>query len=92
MIFQDIHINDAETRLQFIRAVQANDMTTATKLLSDLSESVKALDARAINGLFQMIQLMEQVGDPNFKADKIQTATSAPSTLATGDIYFKEYA
>lgn len=91
MLFQDIHNSDVETWKQFRQAVQSNDMTTASEILEQYKSSAKILNAAVMDELFLIIEEMQQLSDEDFKADRIQTATSAPSTLAVGGVYFKEH-
>lgn len=91
MLFQDIHNSDFDKWKQFRQAVQSNDMTTALGLIEEYKKTAKILDAVVINELFYIIREMQELSDDDFKADRIQTATSAPSTLAVGGVYFKEY-
>lgn len=91
MLFQDIHNSDFDKWKQFRQAVQDNDMITATAILEEYRNSAKILNAAVLNELFFVIDELQGFSDDDFKADRIQTATSAPSTLAVGGVYFKEY-
>lgn len=91
MLFQDIHNSDFDKWKQFRQAVQDSDMTTATAILEEYKNSAKILNAMVLNELFFVIEELQGFSDDDFKADRIQTATSAPSTLAVGGVYFKEY-
>lgn len=89
MLFQDIHNSDFDKWKQFRQAVQDNDMITATAILEEYRNSAKILNAVVLNELFFVIDELQGISDDDFKADRIQTATSAPADLATGQIYFK---
>lgn len=89
MNYQDIHASDIDSWKSFREKYQSSDFVGAQAIAQTLTNT--QLNAQALNDLFNFIVEMEQLSDPTFKTDVIQTSTTAPVGLEIGQMYFKEY-
>ena len=63
------------------------DYTSAWALVS--GQDNMAVIAAMFNLLFEKIVETEQLNDPTFKADRIETSPTPPANLQVGQIYFE---
>lgn len=89
MRFQDIQLKDKELWGQFQAMCQAGDYDSALAFLQNTQLNNKALTAEILNALTDYIVQVEQLNDPNFKADKIQLSKRPPAGMTSGQVYFR---
>ena len=87
MNYQDIHASDIDSWKSFREKYQSGDFAGAQAIAQTLTNT--QINAQALNDLFNFIVETEQLSDPTFKSDVIQTSATAPSDLQVGQIYFK---
>lgn len=90
MNYQDIHSSNLDSWKLFRQKYQSGDFAGAQTIAQTLINT--QMNAKALNDLFNFIVETEQLSDPTFKTDVIQTSTTAPAGLEVGQMYFKEYA
>ena len=89
MNYKDIQLTDKELWAQFQSLYQSSDYTSALALLQNTQLKDKALTADILNALTDYIVQVEQLNDPNFKADKIQLSRRPPAGMTSGQVYFR---
>ena len=87
--YSDIDISRRENWLNFIDQMQQGKYTEALAVLQGTSFENIATTAAFWNTLFNYIVNTEELKDDTFKSTKIQTSSTAPADLTTGQIYFK---
>ena len=68
---------------------QSGDYASALAFLQNTQLNNKALTAEILNALTDYIVQVEQLNDPNFKADKIQLSRRPPTGMTSGQVYFR---
>ena len=89
MKYTDIQLTDKELWAQFQSLYQSGNYTSALALLQNTQLNNKALTAEILNALTDYIVQVEQLNDPNFKADKIQLSRRPPAGMTSGQVYFR---
>ena len=87
--YSDINISKREDWGNFIELMQQGKYTEALAVLQGTSFENIATNALFWNTLFNYIVNTEELKDDTFKSTKIQTSSTAPADLTTGQIYFK---
>ena len=87
--YSDIDISKREDWGNFIELMQQGKYTEALAVLQGTSFENIATNAAFWNTLFNYIVDTEELKDDTFKSTKIQTSSTAPADLMTGQIYFK---
>ena len=87
--YSDIDISKREDWGNFIELMQQGKYTEALAVLQGTSFENIATNALFWNTLFNYIVDTEELKDDTFKSTKIQTSSTAPADLTTGQIYFK---
>lgn len=87
--YRDIDISKRSDWAGFIELMQQGKYTEALAVLQGTSFENIAANAAFWNTLFAYIVDTEELQDTTFKATKIQTSTTAPSELTTGEVYFQ---
>ena len=87
--YSDIDISKREDWGNFIELMQQGKYTEALAVLQGTSFENIATNALFWNTLFNYIVNTEELKDDTFKPTKIQTSSTAPADLTTGQIYFK---
>ena len=87
--YSDIDISKREDWGSFIELMQQGKYTEALAVLQGTSFENIATTAAFWNTLFNYIVDTEELKDDTFKSTKIQTSSTAPADLMTGQIYFK---
>ena len=87
--YNDIDISKRENWGNFIELMQQGKYTEALAVLQGTSFENIATTAAFWNTLFNYIVNTEELKDDTFKSTKIQTSSTAPVDLTTGQIYFK---
>ena len=87
--YSDIDISKREDWGNFIELMQQGKYTEALAVLQGTSFENIATNAAFWNTLFNYIVDTEELKDDTFKSTKIQTSSTAPADLTTGQIYFK---
>ena len=87
--YSDIDISKREDWGNFIELMQQGKYTEALAVLQGTSFENIATIAAFWNTLFNYIVNTEELKDDTFKSTKIQTSSTAPADLTTGQIYFK---
>ena len=89
MKYTDIQLTDKELWAQFQSLYQSGDYASALAFLQNTQLNNKALTAEILNALTDCIVQVEQLNDPNFKADKIQLSRRPPAGMTSGQVYFR---
>lgn len=87
--YSDINISKREDWGNFIELMQQGKYTEALAVLQGTSFENIATTAAFWNTLFNYIVNTEELKDDTFKSTKIQTSSTVPADLTTGQIYFK---
>ena len=87
--YSDINISKREDWGNFIELMQQGKYTEALAVLQGTSFENIATTAAFWNTLFNYIVNTEELKDDTFKSTKIQTSSTTPADLTTGQIYFK---
>ena len=87
--YSDIDISKREDWGNFIELMQQGKYIEALAVLQGTSFENIATNAAFWNTLFNYIVNTEELKDDTFKSTKIQTSSTAPADLTTGQIYFK---
>lgn len=88
MRFQDIQLKDKELWGQFQVMCQSGDYAGAFTLLQNTQLSNKSLMADVLNATTDYLAQVENLNDPDFKADKIPVQAIQP-TQSTGQMWFE---
>ena len=88
MNYKDIQLTDKELWAQFQSLYQSGNYASALAFLQNTQLNNKALTAEILNALTDYIVQVEQLNDPNFKADKIQLSRRRPAGMTSGQVYF----
>ena len=89
MKYTDIQLTDKELWAQFQSLYQSGNYASALAFLQNTQLNNKALTADILNALTDCIVQVEQLNDPNFKADKIQLSRRPPAGMTSGQVYFR---
>ena len=89
MKYTDIQLTDKELWAQFQSLYQSGNYASALAFLQNTQLNNKALTAEILNALTDYIGQVEQLNDPNFKADKIQLSRRPPAGMTSGQVYFR---
>lgn len=87
--YSDITIPERENWWIFIDQMQHDEYALALSNITSSAYDFIATNALFWNTLFNYIVNTEELKDDTFKSTKIQTSSTAPADLATGEIYFK---
>ena len=88
MKYTDIQLTDKELWAQFQSLYQSGDYTNALTLLQNSQLSSKGLVADVLNAITDYLVQVENLNDPNFKADRAVVQSSQP-VQATGYLWFQ---
>ena len=85
---KDIQLTDKELWAQFQSLYQSGDYTSAFSLLQNSQLSGKGLVADVLNAITDYLVQVENLNDPDFKADKVVVQSSQP-VQSTGYLWFQ---
>ena len=88
MNFKDIQLTDKELWAQFQSLYQSGDYVNALTLLQNSQLSGKGLVADVLNAITDYLVQVENLNDPDFKADRAVVQSSQP-VQATGYLWFQ---
>ena len=88
MKFKDIQLTDKELWAQFQSLYQSGDYASALSLLQNSQLSGKSLIADVLNAITDYLVQVENLNDPNFKADRPIVQSSQP-VQSTGYLWFQ---
>ena len=88
MKFKDIQLTDKELWAQFQSLYQSGDYASALSLLQNSQLSNKSLIADVLNTITDYLVQVENLNDPNFKADRPIVQSSQP-VQSTGYLWFQ---
>ena len=88
MNFKDIQLTDKELWAQFQSLYQSGDYTSALTLLQNSQLSGKSLIADVLNAITDYLVQVENLNDPDFKADRPVVQSSQP-VQSTGYLWFQ---
>ena len=88
-MFQEINLSDRASRQTLVDAWENNNYTQVQIALQPFVTKQKAAVASVFNDITNAVYELENNSDPTWKADRIQVASSAPSGLANGEVYFE---
>ena len=88
MKYTDIQLTDKELWAQFQSLYQSGDYASALTLLQNSQLSGKGLVADVLNAITDYLVQVENLNDPNFKADKVVVQSSQPVQV-TGHLWFQ---
>ena len=88
MKFKDIQLTDKELWAQFQSLYQSGDYVNALTLLQNSQLSGKSLIADVLNAITDYLVQVENLNDPNFKADRPVVQSSQP-VQSTGYLWFQ---
>ena len=78
MKFKDIQLTDKELWAQFQSLYQSGDYASALSLLQNSQLSGKGLVADVLNAITGYLVQVENLNDPDFKADRAVVQSSQP--------------
>ena len=82
MKFKDIQLTDKELWAQFQSLYQSGDYASALSLLQNSQLSGKGLVADVLNATTDYLVQVENLNDPDFKADRAVVQSSQPVQAA----------
>ena len=88
MNYKDIQLTDKELWAQFQSLYQSGDYVNALTLLQNSQLSGKSLIADVLNTITDYLVQVENLNDPNFKADRPVVQSSQP-VQSTGYLWFQ---
>ena len=88
MKFKDIQLTDKELWAQFQSLYQSGDYVSALSLLQNSQLSGKGLVADVLNAITDYLVQVENLNDPDFKADRAIVQSSQPVQSA-GQMWFQ---
>ena len=88
MKYTDIQLTDKELWAQFQSLYQSGNYASALTLLQNSQLSGKGLVADVLNTITDYLVQVENLNDPDFKADKAVVQSSQP-VQATGYLWFQ---
>ena len=88
MKYTDIQLTDKELWAQFQSLYQSGDYASALTLLQNSQLSGKGLVADVLNTITDYLVQVENLNDPDFKADKAVVQSSQP-VQSTGYLWFQ---
>ena len=88
MNYKDIQLTDKELWAQFQSLYQSGDYVNALTLLQNSQLSGKSLIADVLNATTDYLVQVENLNDPNFKADRAVVQSSQP-VQCTGYLWFQ---
>ena len=88
MKFKDIQLTDKELWAQFQSLYQSGDYVSALSLLQNSQLSGKGLVADVLNTITDYLVQVENLNDPDFKADRAVVQSSQP-VQAAGYLWFQ---
>ena len=88
MKYTDIQLTDKELWAQFQSLYQSGDYASALTLLQNSQLSSKGLVADVLNAITDYLVQVENLNDPDFKADRPVVQSSQP-VQATGYLWFQ---
>ncbi len=88
MNYKDIQLTDKELWAQFQSLYQSGDYVNALTLLQNSQLSGKGLVADVLNAITDYLVQVENLNDPDFKADKVVVQSSQPVQSA-GHLWFQ---
>ena len=88
MNYKDIQLTDKELWAQFQSLYQSGDYVSALTLLQNSQLSGKSLIADVLNATTDHLVQVENLNDPDFKADRPVVQSSQP-VQSTGYLWFQ---
>ena len=88
MNYKDIQLTDKELWAQFQSLYQSGDYASALTLLQNSQLSGKSLVADVLNTITDYLVQVENLNDPDFKADRAVVQSSQP-VQAAGYLWFQ---
>lgn len=86
--YQDIHLADKEFWDRFQSLWAAGNYGEALDILSEVQLDSKVLNAAVFNGITDSIIDREEAQDPSFKQNRIEVASTPPTDMQSGEVYF----
>ena len=86
--YQDIHIDDVGLNSQFKQYMSAGQYEAALAILQNNQLTDKTVIAVLFNYVTGRIVEVQSTSDPTFKDNKIKIASTAPSGMTSGNVYF----
>jgi len=90
-MFQDIHLEDSNHRLQFRKYMEDGDYASAASVLQIAALKQKTLTAEYINKITGLIEQIEELDDPDFMAKLIICSLEPPADIKSGDVWFQKF-
>ena len=88
MNYKDIQLTDKELWAQFQSLYQSSNYASALSLLQNSQLSGKGLVADVLNAITDYLVQVENLNDPNFKANRPVVQSSQP-VQSTGYLWFQ---
>lgn len=87
--YQDLHLTDVDLNTQFKQYMTNGQYEAALAILQNDQLADKTVIAALFNYVASRIIQVQSTSDPTFKQDKIQVATTPPSGITSGQVYFQ---
>lgn len=88
-VYQDLHLSDVDLNTQFKQYMTNGQYEAALAILQNDQLTDKTVIAELFNYVTGRIVEVQSTSDPTFKQDKIQVATTPPSGMVSGQVYFQ---
>lgn len=89
MNFSDIQLPDKQLWNQIQQLWAQGQYSAVLSAISNQQLNKKVLTADSLNEIMEDILDVEHLNDPDFKADKIKLARTAPAGMTAGQVYFE---
>ena len=86
--YQDIHIDDVGLNSQFKQYMSAGQYEAALAILQNNQLTDKTVISALFNYVTGRIVEVQSTSDPTFKDNKIKVASTTPSGMTSGNVYF----
>ena len=89
MKYQDMHLSDVELNTQFKQYMSTGQYEAALAILQNDQLTDKTVVAALFNYVTRRLIEVQSTSDLTFKQDVIKVATTPPSDMTSGQVYFK---
>lgn len=89
IIYQDSHLADKELWQNFKSLWAAGNYESALEILQNAQLANKIVNAAVFNDITDTIVEREEAQDASFKQDIIKVATTPPTDIQNGEVYFQ---
>lgn len=86
--YQDIHLADKEFWQNFQDLWVAGNYAEALNILANTQLDTKVVNAAVFNGITDSIIEREETQDSSFKQNRIEVASTPPTGMQSGEVYF----